>query len=56
MASKVYKIKRGCISYREKIEFKTVLHELYWKLTVRIKGFKVKDVTEKEIVKKRVLK
>lgn len=56
MASKVYRIKRGCISYREKVEFKTMIHELCWKILFKAKGFKVKDVTKEEIVEKKVLK
>lgn len=56
MIVKVYRIKRDCISYREEIRFKTVFHKLYWQLVFKIKGFKIKDVTEEENIKKKVLK
>lgn len=37
-----YEIKRGCVLYREELEFKTILHEITWRLMMRSKGCKTK--------------
>ena len=40
---KRYEIKRGHVLYREELEFRTILHEIIWKLTMRRKGCIVKE-------------
>lgn len=40
---KKFEITNGSIFYRDEIEFKTILHELFWKLRMKGKGRQVKE-------------
>lgn len=40
---KRYQLKKGCLVFREKICFKTKIHEIVWKNAMRIKGFKITE-------------
>jgi len=39
---KRYEIKRGHVFYREEMEFKTVLHEIVWKMMMKKRGCIIK--------------
>jgi len=39
---KRYEIKRGSVIFREEKDFKTFFHELFWRLEMKIRGFKVR--------------
>ncbi len=43
MIKKKFQIKRGYLLYREEMEFKSMMHLLYWKLYMRKKGCIVKE-------------
>lgn len=42
--NKRFEIKNGNIFYRCELEFKSILHELYWKMTMKTKGRIVKEL------------
>ncbi|WP_425447795.1 hypothetical protein [Dethiothermospora halolimnae] len=44
MRSKKFEIKNGRIFYRDELVFRTVFHELLWKLTMRKKGCTVREL------------
>lgn len=41
---KTYKLTKDKAFFREEMEFKNILHELYWKFTMKKKGFKVEEI------------
>lgn len=40
---KVFEIKKGNIIYRDEMEFRTLFHELFWKIKMKGKGRIVKE-------------
>lgn len=44
MVCKKYEIRRGRLLYRDELEFKSTLHELFWKALMKTKGCDVKEL------------
>ncbi|KNF08079.1 hypothetical protein CLPU_10c01340 [Gottschalkia purinilytica] len=44
LRSKRYEIKRGCLFYREDLAFKTIIHETMWRILMKAKGYKIKEL------------
>lgn len=42
--SKKYEVKNGNVLYRCELEFKSIFHELYWKMIMKTKGRTVKEI------------
>lgn len=42
MVCKRFEIKRGQILYRDEIEFKSLVHELFWRAMMKSKGCQIK--------------
>lgn len=47
---KIFEIKNGNILYRDEIEFKTAIHEIFWKLKMKRKGRKVREFISEHIL------
>lgn len=43
MVCKTYEIKKGRILYRDELEFKTVFHEIFWKLMMKKRGCIIRE-------------
>ena len=44
MICKRFEIKRGQILYRDEIEFKSLVHEFFWKAMMKRKGCRIKEI------------
>lgn len=44
MIYKKYEIQRGYLLYRDELVFKSVLHELFWRMKMKSKGCKIKEM------------
>lgn len=44
MVCKRFEIKRGQILYRDEIEFKSLVHELFWRAMMKSKGCQIKKI------------
>ncbi|WP_202710026.1 hypothetical protein [Sporosalibacterium faouarense] len=45
---KIFEIKNGRILYRDEMEFKTVFHEIFWKLKMKGKGRIVREFVNEQ--------
>lgn len=44
MVCKRYEIRRGQLLYRDELQFKSLIHELLWKVMMRGKGFYIREM------------
>lgn len=40
----MYKISKGKVYFRREMEFKTIFHEIAWKIQMKLRGFTVENM------------
>ncbi|QUH25562.1 hypothetical protein [Serpentinicella alkaliphila] len=46
MPTRMYEVKKGCLKFRETKHCKTIIHEMAWKIIMRMRGFVIKKMCD----------